>query len=163
MSRPDQCTATRQYRLPRRTDYVLIPAPLDLSLPLATEKSPLPAIIVTPCSPSSSRDFSIAFLASPPKPSISQRFASFKHFNAPSLRTRSIIFLLVVIFILVCHLVTHGLATRHPYLELSEQTGEAHVVKGSLGWFDFRALFGREVGIEHISRALIAPDALKVQ
>jgi len=70
MTRP----VPRLHRLPRRLDYTLIPAPLDLSLPLVTEKSSLPAIIVTPSSPSSAHDFSIAFLAPPPKPSIRDRF-----------------------------------------------------------------------------------------
>ncbi|TFK28624.1 hypothetical protein FA15DRAFT_633554 [Coprinopsis marcescibilis] len=61
--------APRVHRLPRhrQLDYILVPAPLDLSLPDATEKSPLPAIIVTPSSPSSIKDFSIAFLAPPKK------------------------------------------------------------------------------------------------
>lgn len=45
----------------------------DLSLPLVDEKADLPAIIVTPSSPSSEIDFSIAFLAPPPKPTLYQR------------------------------------------------------------------------------------------
>jgi len=137
MSRP----APRLHRLPHRTDYILIPAPLDLSLPLATEKSGLPAIIVTPSSPSSSHDFSIAFLASPPKPSLKQRFDTFKHFNAASFRFRSIIFLLFLIFIMVCHLLTHRLAVRRPYLEYSTQSGEAHVADNYRAhWFRYRSI-----------------------
>jgi len=141
----------RLHRLPHHTDFKLIPAPLDLSLPLATEKSPLPAIIVTPCSPSSTRDFAIAFLATPPKPSIRQRLSmsSCKAFASPSFRLRSIIFVLVVMFILVCHLATHSLTARNPHMELtgSVQTGEVHtqVMEGSMNWFDgLRSVFGRE-------------------
>lgn len=63
----------RLHRLPRRLDYMLIPAPLDLSLDSMTEKSPLPAIIVTPSSPTHSKDFAIAFLAPPKKPSVAER------------------------------------------------------------------------------------------
>jgi len=141
------------HRLPHRTDFKLIPAPLDLSLPLVTEKSPLPAIIVTPCSPSSTHDFSIAFLCKPPKPSIRQRLSeslsSSKVFASPRFRLRSIIFVLVVLFILMCHLVTHSLMARHPHMELtsSVQTGEVHtqVMEGSMNWFDgLRSVFGRE-------------------
>lgn len=62
-------------RLPpaKRLDYILIPAPLDLSLHTMTEKSPLPAIIVTPSSPTHSKDFAIAFLATPQPPSFFAR------------------------------------------------------------------------------------------
>ncbi|KAF8875350.1 hypothetical protein CPB84DRAFT_1966765 [Gymnopilus junonius] len=79
----------RVHRLPRRTDFKLIPAPLDLSLPLVTEKSPLPAIIVTPSSPSSTRDFSIAFLATPPKPTLRQRILSLTSFKSKVLASTS--------------------------------------------------------------------------
>ncbi|THH33634.1 hypothetical protein EUX98_g497 [Antrodiella citrinella] len=68
--------APRLNRLPQRLDYTLIPAPLDLSLPLVDEKSPLPAIIVTPSSPSHEREFCIAFIAAPPKPPLRQRLLS---------------------------------------------------------------------------------------
>jgi len=156
MSRP----ATRQYRLPKRTDYMLVPAPLDLSLPLATEKSPLPAIIVTPSSPSSSRDFCIAFLAEPPKPSLRQRLASYKHFNAPSLRTRTLVFLIIMMLIIACHLITHSLAARYPQFELSIQAGEAIAVDGNMGWYGLRPLFGRGEGAEHVRRHIIASDSV---
>jgi len=132
----------RLHRLPHRLDYTLIPAPLDLSLPLATEKSPLPAIIVTPSSPSSSHDFSIAFLATPPKPTLKERVSSYVALK-PSFpvkaRTTMIIFL--IIFVLVCHVVTHRLAARRPHLEFAVQGGEAHLVDSTFGtWFDFRSL-----------------------
>jgi len=140
MSRP----APRLHRLPHRLDYTLIPAPLDLSLPSLTEKSPLPAIIVTPCSPSSSHDFSIAFLAPPPKVTLRQRLSSYKPLqsNLP-FRVRTALFLCLIIFIMVCHVVTHRLAARRPHLEFAVQGGEAHVVDSSFrNWFDIRSLVG---------------------
>jgi len=51
-------------------------------------------------------------------------------------------------FILMCHLVTHSLAARHPHLEFSTaiQKGEVHThAEGSIGWFEgFRSLFERD-------------------
>ncbi|KAF9474939.1 hypothetical protein BDN70DRAFT_287683 [Pholiota conissans] len=154
MSRP-----ARQYRLPKRTDYMLIPAPLDLSLPLATEKSPLPAIIVTPSSPSSSRDFSIAFLADPPKPTLRQRITSYKHFNAPSLRTRTLVFFVIMMLLVACHLITHSLAARYPQFDLTVQTTEA-VVDANMGWYGLRPLVGRREGVQHAHRNIIAPESV---
>ncbi|KAK0490531.1 hypothetical protein IW261DRAFT_18936 [Armillaria novae-zelandiae] len=101
----------RVHRLPlnQRLDYTLIPAPLDLSLPSLTEKS-LPAIIVTPSSPVSTHDFAIAFLApEPPPPSLLTRL---------SLRARTAIIICLILVILACHVVTHRLAARGPYLDL---------------------------------------------
>lgn len=88
--------AARVHRLPQRLDYKLIPPPLgelpqaylshvltslviesDLSLPLVTEKAALPAIIVTPSSPKTPRDFSIAFLCPPVKPTFRERVSSY--------------------------------------------------------------------------------------
>ncbi|KAF8897154.1 hypothetical protein BD779DRAFT_1667170 [Infundibulicybe gibba] len=135
-------SAPRLHRLPQRLDYTLIPAPLDLSLPLATEKSPLPAIIVTPSSPCSTHDFSIAFLAPPPKPSIRDRISAFKPFQSTvQLRTRTMFIIFLVIFVFVCHVVTHNLAIRRPHLEFAVQGGDPHLVDPpSFGnWFGFRS------------------------
>lgn len=136
--------APRLHRLPQRLDYTLIPAPLDLSLPLVDEKSTLPAIIVTPSSPTSNRDFSIAFLAPPPKPTMRERISSLGPRKLPSVpfKARTMIIVLIMIFVMVCHVVTHRLATRRPHLEFSVQTGEAHIVDNSINWFDFRSLVG---------------------
>ncbi|KAG5731996.1 hypothetical protein E4T56_gene18287 [Termitomyces sp. T112] len=140
MPRPGQ----RVHRLPSRLDYTLIPAPLDLSLPLVTEKSPLPAIIVTPSSPSSSHDFSIAFLASTPKPTLIERVSLLVPSKSLSLpvKVRTTVVILLIIFVLVCHAVTHTLAVRRPHLEFSVQTGEGHIVDTTINWFDFRSLIG---------------------
>ncbi|KAK0498301.1 hypothetical protein EDD18DRAFT_1251140 [Armillaria luteobubalina] len=109
----------RRLPLNQRLDYTLIPAPLDLSLPTLTEKSPLPAIIVTPSSPISTTDFSIAFLA--PEPHPKPQSSLLKHLSSLKARTAIVIFL--ILFILVCHVVTHRLAARRPYLDFREGTG----------------------------------------
>ncbi|KIK07664.1 hypothetical protein K443DRAFT_673244 [Laccaria amethystina LaAM-08-1] len=163
MTRP----APRLQRLPHRLDYTLIPAPLDLSLPLATEKSPLPAIIVTPSSPSSTRDFSIAFLAPPQKPSIKDRFLSTLPFQSTSssssiqFKARSTIIILLLLFILLCHVATHRFASRNrPHLDFAVQAGTpAHVVGAPKGWFDFRALFGEDGPGEQVPRDFIVTEA----
>jgi len=109
--------APRLHRLPQRLDYNLIPAPLDLSLPLATEKSPLPAIIVTPSSPTDS-EYYIAFLKPPPKPSMRERLSPFlEPFQAQlPLKARTTIVVSLLLFVLVCHLLAH-LAVRRPHLD----------------------------------------------
>lgn len=122
----------RLHRLPQRLDYTLIPAPLDLTLPLVDEKSPLPAIIVTPSSPRSSVDFSIAFLAPEPKPSWRERVAAylpqfsfsskqpislattpikttFPSLTAP-FKARSIVIMFILLFTMACHMVAHRFA-----------------------------------------------------
>jgi hypothetical protein len=99
---------------------------IDLSLDEVAGKSPLPAIIVTPCSPSSSRDFAFAFLPCAPKQSFSERLQSYESSSAPSFRVRSILCVLLIIFALVCHLFTHRFAVRHYRLD-SLETGEVHV------------------------------------
>jgi len=127
---------SRIHRLPQRLDYTLIPAPLDLSLPLVDEKSPLPAIIVTPSSPASANDFSIAFLAPPPKPTIRQRLISLlpkslfsSHvalpqtpkplsltFSAP-VKARTIVTTLLLLAIMACHVVLHRMAIQGPRMD----------------------------------------------
>ncbi|KAG7445984.1 uncharacterized protein BT62DRAFT_1006161 [Guyanagaster necrorhizus] len=124
-------SSPRAHRLPlnQRLDYTLIPAPLDLSLPSLTEKSPLPAIIVTPSSPVSTHDFSIAFLAPESKPSILKRL---------SLKARTVIIILFILFILVCHLVTHRLAAGRPYLDF-------HEAQTSTSWYHVPSFWGPDI------------------
>jgi hypothetical protein len=108
--------APRIHRLPQRLDYNLVPAPLDLSLPLATEKSPLPAIIVTPSSPSADApEYYIAFLTPPPKPTFRERISEYSPFQPQlPLKARSAIIISLLLFVLVCHLLVH-LAIRRPH------------------------------------------------
>jgi len=126
----------RIHRLPQRLDYTLIPAPLDLTLPLVDEKSPLPAIIVTPSSPRGMTDFSIAFLAPAPKPTITQRVSSLFHKLLPcspiglpsrpkqstlslsaSFKARMIVILFLLLMVLGCHLITHRMAIQRPHMK----------------------------------------------
>lgn len=75
-------THTRKLRLP--------PAPLLIPSHQAeypfppSEKSPLPAIIVTPSSPTGKHDFSIAFLAPPPPPTRTSVFTSVYNYFFPA-------------------------------------------------------------------------------
>ncbi|KAJ3878761.1 hypothetical protein F5051DRAFT_220743 [Lentinula edodes] len=142
--------APRLHRLPQRLDYTLIPAPLDLSLPLASEKSPLPAIIVTPSSPSSAHDYSIAFLAPPKEPGFFERLGARLHWtkaavaaesnpNAPlglGLRAqtaRTLLILFLILFVMLTHVVTHRMAqtSRRPHLDFSVQDSSPAPVAAS--------------------------------
>lgn len=89
----------------------------DLSLPRATEKSPLPAIIVTPSSPSlGSPEYYIAFLTPPPKPSLRERITELAPFRGQfSLKARTTVFIALLLFILVCHLLAHLAVHRPPF------------------------------------------------
>ncbi|KAF9448469.1 hypothetical protein P691DRAFT_800786 [Macrolepiota fuliginosa MF-IS2] len=115
----------RLHRLPQRLDYTLIPAPLDLSLPSITEKSLLPAIIVTPSSPVHTHDFSIAFLAPQPKETVRERITSSvnnittKSWLAQSRSIRTILILTFLFFVTITtHLITHRFASySHPRFE----------------------------------------------
>ncbi|KAI9001309.1 hypothetical protein BD414DRAFT_405671 [Trametes punicea] len=161
--------APRLHRLPQRLDYTLIPAPLDLSLPLVDEKAELPAIIVTPSSPVFENEFFIAFLAPPPSPTFSQRLANLaSSFSALHSHVRTVFLLFLLLFIMASHLVIHRLATDHPHLEfdvtpdhsiglaaLSHHADvdmfgarvDAHDVvpdtstRSTAGWFDLHALW----------------------
>jgi len=135
--------APRVHRLPQRLDWALIPAPLVLSLSPVTEKSPLPAIIVTPSSPSTDKDFSIAFLAPPSTPTWSERLAtSTESLRARlSLKARTTVIVMLLLFIMACHLLSHGLAARRPHLHFAptatglQGSGEVEVVADQgAGW-----------------------------
>jgi hypothetical protein len=129
----------RLHRLPQRLDYTLIPAPLDLSLPLVTEKSPLPAIIVTPADPSSAHDYSIAFLAPPKEPGFFERLGTRLQWSKASSESttsilgfgsgvraqtaRTLVIIFVILFVMLTHVVTHRMAqmSRRPLLDFSIQ------------------------------------------
>ncbi|KAF8351006.1 hypothetical protein F5887DRAFT_1068755 [Amanita rubescens] len=127
----------RLHRLPQRLDYTLIPAPLDLSLTSMSEKSPLPAIIVTPSSPSSSHDYSIAFLAPPPKPTFPQRVISSCQ-NALQPRARTTLIFTFIFFLLLCHYLAHRIATSRSHLDIlpmENDFGSQLDVPGANSWF----------------------------
>ncbi|KZT12892.1 uncharacterized protein LAESUDRAFT_719199 [Laetiporus sulphureus 93-53] len=144
--------APRLHRLPQRLDYTLIPAPLDLSEPLVDEKAPLPAIIVTPSSPSHDGDFSIAFLMPPQKPTLAQRLANclptlprlpsqIKLPVSPSSpdiepsayksRARAMIVLLLLLFVMACHLVMHQIASGRPHIDFGLVANDEHISLGA--------------------------------
>jgi len=135
----------RPHRLPQRLDYALIPAPLDLTLPLVDDKAKLPAIIVTPSSPSGETDFSIAFLAPPPKEGFLSRLA--KRYKLPfALRPRIFLVIGLLFFFFACHLFAHGLATRRPRLHFDGHTQHGYGAEVDAdaggGWFDLGDYWG---------------------
>ncbi len=109
------------------------------------EKAPLPAIIVTPSSPSHETDFAIAFIAPPPTPTLYDRVVarlpklpsfrprlpsqiqlpptpfknSFEESSSWSIksRARTTIVFTVLLFIMACHLVLHQVVVGHPHLQ----------------------------------------------
>ncbi|KAJ3806949.1 hypothetical protein F5876DRAFT_80170 [Lentinula aff. lateritia] len=142
--------APRLHRLPQRLDYTLIPAPLDLSLPLASEKSPLPAIIVTPSSPSSAHDYSIAFLAPPKEPGFFERLGARLYWTKAAVAAesnpnasfglglraqtaRTLLILFLILFVMLTHVVTHRMAqtSRRPHLDFSVQDSSPAPVAAS--------------------------------
>ena len=104
------------------------------------EKSPLPAIVVTPSSPSCSADFSVAFLAPAEKPTVTAKERLFS-FAAPlNLKARTTFFLLLLLFIMACHLFTHRLAASHPHLQFGMMPGVAEEAQANhIGGFNWKA------------------------
>jgi len=153
MSRP----APGTHRLPQRLDYNLIPAPLDLSLMQVTEKSSLPAIIVTPSSPSvDTPQFYIAFLNPPPKPSLRERISQYSPFHSTfPVKARTALLVALLLFILTCHLFVH-LAGHRPHFDFYKSPDHHSFqadspVSGSSPWswsFNFRSLFEPSVASE---------------
>ncbi|KIM83953.1 hypothetical protein PILCRDRAFT_818983 [Piloderma croceum F 1598] len=144
----------RIHRLPQRLDYTLIPAPLDFSLPLTNEKSLLPAIIVTPSTPTNecARQFYIAFS---PKPTLRERVSNYiTPFQTPfQLRSRTVVILSILLFIVVCHLFTHQFVTHRPHLrfdnfETGHQYGGDHLDMSYRGWFGIKSLWNASATTE---------------
>ncbi|KAI0316130.1 hypothetical protein OF83DRAFT_1173200 [Amylostereum chailletii] len=127
----------RRHRLPQHRDYVLVPKPADFTL--NDQKSPLPAIIVTPSSPSCSADFSIAFIAPTPEPGVLERVTSYL---APlQLKARTTLLLLLLFFLMASHLLTHRLATSHPHLQFDAAPPVPSDLQDApmfAGWFDWK-------------------------
>ncbi|KAN0140047.1 hypothetical protein V8E53_001943 [Lactarius tabidus] len=156
---------TRRHRLPRhRPDFILIPAPDDVSLSQMGVKSALPAIVVTPSSPNCSADFSIAFVAPPKKPSLRERLFSL---TAPlNHRARTTLLLLLLLFIMACHLLTHRLATSHSHLQFGAMQGvpkepPTHIHPGPpVPWFDWQAIWGIRTSDMDGKREFVVTEAL---
>jgi hypothetical protein len=108
------------------------------------EKSPLPAIVVTPSSPSCSADFSVAFLAPPEKPTAKERPFSLA---APlNLKARTTFLLLLLLFIMACHLFTHRLAASRPHLQFGIMQGVTEEAQSAasnhISWLDWQDFWG---------------------
>ncbi|KAI6151702.1 hypothetical protein BKA82DRAFT_4102254 [Pisolithus tinctorius] len=170
--------ALRAHRLPQRLDYNLIPAPIDISLTQVTEKSPLPAIIVTPSSPSvGTPEFYIAFLDSP-KPSLRERILQYSPFQPSTFPTKAktVIVLILLLFILISHLSFHLAGAHRPHFTFYKSSSsdlfsssfrqDAHASSDGSPWgltsFDFQSLWdissvhegARDFIVEDISHAI---------
>ncbi|KAI6046485.1 hypothetical protein EDC04DRAFT_3102965 [Pisolithus marmoratus] len=137
--------ALRTHRLPQRLDYNLVPAPIDISLTQVTEKSPLPAIIVTPSSPSvDTPQFYIAFLDSP-KPSLRERIVrcSTLQSKLPT-KAKMAIVLILLLFVLVCHLF-FALESHRPHFTFYKSSDLSSFRSDGSPWglmsFDFQSLW----------------------
>ncbi|KAI5124882.1 hypothetical protein M0805_007312 [Coniferiporia weirii] len=136
--------APRRHRLPQRLDWALVPPPLDLSKPIVDDKALLPAIIVTPSSPTCERDFRIAFLANEPKETITSRVITSLHRAAPAptqLKPRTLVLIFVPLLILFCHVLTHQLAMRRPHLHLVP-AADGSMDNAGPGWLDLNDYWG---------------------
>lgn len=113
----------------------------DLSLPLTNEKSTLPAIIVTPSTPTTecAHQFYIAFS---PKPTFRERVLMYLTTIQPKART--IIILSLLLFVVMCHLFAHQFALRRPHLRFDDfeagQYGD-HLDTSYWGWFGVKSLW----------------------
>lgn len=116
---------------------------VDLTMPLASEKSPLPAIIVTPSSPTVCD--SPFFIAFSPKPTLRERVSNYvSPFQSPfQLRARTTIILSILLFIVVCHLFTHQFAIHRPHIRFDNfEVGHAHNTETPYwGWFGIKSLW----------------------
>jgi hypothetical protein len=66
----------------------------------------------------------------------------------PSFKARTGILLILIMFILLCHLVTHSLAARRPFLEFHVQPNEpTQTVFQS--WFSLQSLWSLDDGMEN--------------
>ncbi|KZP15100.1 hypothetical protein FIBSPDRAFT_795924 [Athelia psychrophila] len=114
----------RLNRFPQRLDYTLIPAPLDLSLLQAGEKSSIPAIIVTPSSPTYEFEFYIAFS---PKPTLRDRLASITP------RARTALAVALLFFVVLCHLFANQFVGSRPHLRFDARQDAGAPTWGWLG------------------------------
>jgi hypothetical protein len=106
-------------------------------------KSPLPAIVVTPSSPSCSADFSVAFLAPPEKPTVTAKERLFSLAAPLNLKARTTFLLLLLLFIMACHLFTHRLFASHPHLQFGMMPGVPEEAQPNhLGGFNWEAFWG---------------------
>lgn len=131
-----------------------------------SKESPLPAIVVTPSSPSCSADFSIAFVAPPEKPTARERFFSLA---APlNFKARTTFLLLLLLFVMACHLFTHRLATSHPHLQFGITQGVAEEAQSAahsnhyIGWLDWQAFWGLQTSDLDSKREFVVAEPLGI-
>ena len=131
-------------------------------------KSALPAIVVTPSSPNCSADFSIAFVAPPEKPSLRERLFSLTAPLNQGTRARTTLLLLLLLFIMACHLLTHRLATSHSHLQFGAMQGvpkepPTRIHPGPpMPWFDWQGIWGIRSSDIDSKREFIVTEQLQI-
>lgn len=131
------------------------------------EKSPLPAIVVTPSSPSCSADFSVAFLApvEPEKPTAKER--SFSLAAPLNIKARTTFMLLLLLFIMACHLFTHRLAASRPHLQFGIMQGVTEEAQSAasnhINWFDWQDFWGVHDSDTDGKREFVVADWPEIQ
>jgi hypothetical protein len=114
-----------------------------------TDEKGLPMIIVTPSSPTHEREFFLAWVPPPPPPpsALQRLFARLRRGRAPALpptpttagppkagvtlRWRTVLLLALLFFILVSHVLTHGLDARRPRLFMHQSSADIVPVAGT--------------------------------
>jgi hypothetical protein len=124
------------------------------------DKSPLPAIVITPSSPSCSADFSIAFVAPPEKPSACERLFSLA--SLLNLKARTTFLLLLLLFVMACHLFTHRLATSHPHLQFGMIQDVTEESNHHIGWLNWQALWGVQTSDVDNKREFVVTESLGI-
>jgi hypothetical protein len=124
------------------------------------DKSPLPAIVITPSSPSCSADFSIAFVAPPEKPSACERLFSLA--SLLNLKARTTFLLLLLLFVMACHLFTHRLATSHPHLQFGMIQDVTEESNHHIGWLNWQALWGVQTSDVDNKREFVVTEPLGI-
>jgi hypothetical protein len=75
--------------------------------------------------------------------------------------------LLLLLFIMACHLFTHRLATRHPHLQFGPLQGISEVQPGAhpghhMSWFDWQAFWGAQTSDLDGKREFVVAESLPV-
>lgn len=111
---------------------------------MAGEKSSIPAIIVTPSSPTCDFEFYIAFS---PKPTLRDRLSNYM---APfTFRARTAIIVSLLFFIVLCHLFTHQFVIIRPHLRFDTfeagQYADEHIDAQYWGWLGIKSLWNATI------------------
>ncbi|KZS97929.1 hypothetical protein SISNIDRAFT_481804 [Sistotremastrum niveocremeum HHB9708] len=107
----------------RPSSLILSPGPLSPTPESPNEKSPLPSIIVTPCSPSCATDYQVAFIPSytskeesqQPQPPSGLLSSLASKIHPVSTRLRFAVVLAVPLFVVATHFLVHQFVAREDH------------------------------------------------